>query len=359
MRYNAILLEKYEPKTVKNNHTQYAGKFLIAINDNTDMKTIIASQLNEPINAELRDEFILDIFEREYNHKTYYNIRPKSSYTYIPFPKIKRVVTYCTYIDGKGFDPIYCTYFSEYPYEHLKVCRTEYYAHGELDKIDYKIQSLDPIDYKHIRNENPVLQNVQGFADVDYKRLIEALRDYLPIEEHPNKHLYTASEIFKQYREIFSMRNTISSEIPLQYGSDISHCICGHEIQEICYCEYMSNKGKDGISKSPLGAIGNCCIKKMAWKSGLYTRLLTDVYNNFQNGIFKFESDISKKNGFGDIQMEFLQKCVLTTDEFECLQNVLSSRCKSVLRDDVNRVIYHISKFYEANYDKTFKSAES
>jgi hypothetical protein len=357
MRYNAILLENYEPKTVKNNHIQYAGKFLIAINDNTDMKTIIASQLNEPINAELRNEFILDIFEREYNHKTYYNIRPKSSYTYMPFPKIKCKVTYCTYLDGNGYDHISHQYFPEYSYEEVEICKTLYYNHGELDKSDYNFEVVNHTDYAHVRNENPVLQNVQEFTDVDYKRLIEALRDYLPIEEHPNKHLYTASEIFKQYREVHNLRNAVG--VPLQYGSDISHCICGHEIQEICYCEYMSNKGKDGISKSPLGAIGNCCIKKMAWKSGLYTRLLTDVYNNFQNGIFKFESDISKKNGFGDIQMEFLQKCVLTTDEFECLQSILTSKRKWDLDDAVYRILCHITKFYEVNYDKTFNNEES
>ena len=117
MKYNAILLEKYEPKTVKNNHVQYAGKFLIAINDNTDMKTIIASQLDEPINAELRDEFILDIFEREYNHKTYYNIRPKSSYIYVSFPEIKRKLALRTHLDENGYDHLSHQYFPEYSYE--------------------------------------------------------------------------------------------------------------------------------------------------------------------------------------------------------------------------------------------------
>lgn len=351
MKYNAILLEKYEPRRIKNGLIQYRGRFLIAVRDGADAIEIIASQL-EPIYVEPWEEFILDVYTKECGPNTYYNIRPKSSYVLEPFPVIKHEEIYWTTLDGDGYDAKSRKYYSEYPYTRVCIHETKYYKHGELVRAEYELQAVEHIDHTLVRNESPNLTPTKDMSAVDQKRLIEALRDYLPIEEHPNKRAYSTSEIFKQYREIPGVQyfeNNI-----FQYGSDDTHCICGHEIKEICYCEYMSNKGPDGISKMPLGAIGNCCIKKMAWESKLYARLLMDIHNNFVDGIFLTERDVSKKNGFGDIQMEFLRQCVLTPSEFNNLQDILNSRYTDDLRPDMKAILYHISKFYEANRNKIF-----
>lgn len=350
MQYNAILIGTEEPRTVRGGYTQYAGRFLLAVNNNTDTKCIYASQLFEPIPVATGSEIILDICERECNGKTYYNIVSKSSYKAATFPTIKREASYTTELNSRGFDGYSLQYFPEHAYEKVSVRIVEIIEHGRVASTQYEIEPID--DYTKVLNDNLVLENTQGFAETDYRRLIEALRNYLPIEEHPDKDTYSAREVYRHYQEVKDVSHM--SRIPFQYGSDANHCICGHYIVDVRYCEYVSNKCENGIKKLPLGAIGNCCIKKMSWKYGFYTRLLSDIIFNCRAGKFKTERDISKKNGFWDLQMEFLQKCVLTEDEFERLKTTLDSRYEEPLNDEIYRILHHIVKFYEANYNKTF-----
>lgn len=350
MKYNALVLENYYlPTTTSIGTKRFAGKFII-IDENQCPITITAAQFDRPIPVEIGDEIILDIYKKG----PFYNILPKTSYSYEPFPVEKREYYYKSTLDEYGVDEDDRLGDPKHPYANVTIRRTRYIYNGVTLATLYKFVEINDNDIVHpeILNKCPDIPLPDGGSD--QLRLIEALRDYLPDEEHPNKVNYTPTEIFKYYKEVLEWRNKESTSVPLQYDSDRNHCICGHCIQELCYCEYMSPYGADGIKKPPLGAIGNCCIKRMAYHSKLYARLLNDIINNYKCGIFRTQRDISKKNGFGKAQMHFLQQCVLTKDEYEQLITAVSTRTMAPLDDCIKRILYKISRFYVTHYDDVF-----
>ena len=349
MKYNALLLSKHFPTTTKVGTKRFAGKFLIINEDNHPIE-ITAAQFSNPIPVNVGDEIILDVYKKG----PFYNILQNSSYYPAPFPVEKYEYCYKTTLDEYGNDQDGKVCAFEHPFANVAIKQTKYEYKCRNLAVIHKIIEIDDNDIIHpeIFNIKPTISLPDG--ESDQLRLIEALRDYLPNEEHPNKINYTPTEVFKYYKNVVGMRNTTSINIPLQYNSDAEHCICGHRIQEICYCVYVSPYGDNGIKKPPLGAIGNCCIKRMAYDTKLYTRLLNDIVNNYKQGIFKTQRDMSKKNGFGKIQMQFLQQCVLTKDEYEYLLIIIKSRTQEYLDDHTKRILYKISKFYITHYDRVF-----
>ena len=349
MKYNALVLEKYFPTMTSIGTKRFAGKFIIVDEDKHPI-TITAAQFSDPMPVNRGDEIILDIVKKG----PFYNILPKTSYAIAPFPVARTEYYYDTVLDEKGHDKDGKVCASEHPFAYVIIKRTGYMYKNMRLATMYKIVKINDNDITHpkIFNMNPTISLLDDQSD--QKRLIEALRDYLPSEEHPNKLTYTPTEIFKHYREATEWRGAESNHIPWQYGSDRGHCICGHSIEELCYCEYMSPLGEDGIKKPPLGAIGNCCIKHMSYDTKLYTRLLSDIVCNYERGHLVTVRDISRKNGFGKPQMQFLQQCVLTKDEYERLVTVVSTRTITPLDDCIKRILYKISRFYETHYDYVF-----
>lgn len=349
MKYNALVLEKYFPTTTSIGTKRFAGKFII-IDEDKHPITITAAQFDRPIPAKVGDEIILDVVKKG----PFYNILPKTSYDQAPFPVARSEYHYDTVLDEKGHDKDGKVCAPEHPFANVIIKQTKYMYKNTCLAVMYKIIKIDDNDITHpkIFNMNPTICSPDDQSD--QRRLIEALRDYLPYEEHPNKLTYTPTEIFKHYREATEWRGGESNHIPWQYGSDRGHCICGHAIEELCYCEYMSPLGEDGIKKMPLGAVGNCCIKHMSYDTKLYTRLLSAIICNYESGALVTARDISKKNGFGKIQMQFLQQCVLTKDEYERLVTVVSVRTITPLDDCIKRILYKISRFYVTHYDYVF-----
>lgn len=360
MKYNAILVEKLEMNHTKTGLEQYVGDFLIALGNNTYVRRIKASQLCQPIPAKVGDEIILDIDANEKYGKTFYNIKPATSYVKKPFPVILRSF-YNTTLDAAGRDPFSRVIFPKYPYADVTICWLSNYTvqSGKVQtQHDYILDAVGgPIDYTAIQNAAPNLTRFEDESDQEY--LLECLRDYLPDEEHPNKHLYTPAEIFKFYREVtfYDLAGCTDLTDMYSYGSDEEHCICGHYIEDVRWCEYVSPLGTEGIHKPILGAIGNCCIEQMAYGTRLYTRLLHDIVTNCRRGKFETERDVSKKNGFGDKQMRFLQLCVLTPDEYAQLEKIVTSRTKQLLDNGTKRTLHHIAEFYHANYNFVFDAA--
>lgn len=352
MKYNALLLRKYEPTPTSTGGVRYAGKFIL-VNENTQPTEVTAAQFSSPIPAKVGDEIILDINK----NGIYYNILTKTSYAPAPFPAEKDEYYYETTLDEKGhdIDDKFC--ISKHPFAHVKIKRTRYIFSKPYRRTLttlYTVTEIDDTDiaYPKILNPCPII-NLSDETVSNQTWLIESLRDYLPEEEHPNKAEYTTTEIFKYYREAIELRGSESFK-HFQYRSNRNHCICGHYIEELCYCEYMSPLGDDGIKKVPLGAIGNCCIKKMAYDTKLYTRLLSDIVHNYRHNNFEINRDISCKNGFGKTQMQFLKQCVLTDDEYNYLELLLQSKHQVTLKLRAKRILYHIVRFYETHYNHAF-----
>ena len=355
-KYNAVLVSKSHPEPVAKGFTKYAGKFLIATEDHTKILTLEASQL-KPIKAEYGDEIIIDVTTKSVNGNTYYNINPFTSYEKSPFPLIKQ--TYTTILDEDGRDEILGLTFEEYPFREVKICKTRAYNNYQYDfDVTYEIvEAGEEIDFTQIRNidlrEEP-LWPIKTESDPEH--LLEALRDYLPAEEHPHKESYSATKIFQCY--LPAGRGKARDFDPprrYQYGSHDNRCICGHYIEDVRWVEYQS---LNGIALPLLGAIGNCCIKHFAVSTGLYTRLLADIVENYKSGNIAIMRDISKKNGFGDLQMRLLERHVLTPDELKTLESALRDRSKMSLNNSLKRILYHISEFYSRNYNYEFKSSD-
>ena len=371
MKYNAILITKYLPEPVSKGFTKYAADFLIAVKNNTHAVKIEASQL-KPINAEEGDEIIIDVTTKSVNGRTYYNINPFTSYEKSPFPPIKH--TYEAILDGDGRDEISGKIFKEYPYREVKICATEVYYYESVDLvnplaicprehsgIDFNtlheiIEVGEEIDFTQIRNLDRCEQPLWPHRESDQEHLQEVLRDYLPIEEHPHKENYSATKIFQCYLETGPAHPEYTGYRYL-YGSDEGHCICGHPIEDVRWIKYVSPK-PDGIVKPELGAIGNCCIRHFAISTGLYTRLLSDIVENYKSGNITTMRDINKKNGLGDLQMRLLARHVLTPDELNILEKALSNRTQRPLDNAIKRILHHISEFYDEHYNYVFKESD-
>lgn len=357
MKYNAILITKYRPESVSKGFTKYAADFLIAAKNNTHAVKIEASQL-KPINAEEGDEIIIDVMAKSVNGRTYYNINPSASYKKSPFPLIKQ--TYEATLDGSGRDEISGKVFKEYPYREVKICKTvEHYFYKECCDIDFKItyeiiEVGEEIDFTQIRNLNSCEQPLWPHRESDQEHLQEVLRDYLPIEEHPHKAHYSATKIFQCYIEAGPAHPECAGYL---YGSDDSHCICGHPIEDVRWVKYLSPK-PDGIAKPELGAIGSCCIRHFAISTGLYARLLSDIVEIYKSGNITTMRDISKKNGLGDLQMRLLARHVLTPDELKTLEKALSDKTQHPLDNVIKRILHHISEFYDKNYNYVFTESD-
>lgn len=352
MKYNALLLRKYEPTPTSVGGMRFAGKFIL-VNENTQPIEVTAAQFSGPIPIKVGDEIILDINK----NGTFYNILAKTSYLPAPFPAEKVEYYYETTLDENGHDKDGKVCVSKHPFANAKIKQTKYIFSKPYRRTlatTYEIIEIDDTDIicPKILNPCPII-NLSDETVSNQMWLIEALRDYLPEEEHPNKAEYTATEIFTFYREATELRGSESFH-RFQYRSDRNHCICGHYIEELCYCEYMSPLGNKGIKKIPLGAIGNCCIKKMAYDTRLYTRLLNDIVYNCRQNNFEINRDISRKNGFGKMQMQFLKQCVLTDDEYNYLEILLQSKHQDALKLRAKRILYRIVRFYETHYDHVF-----
>lgn len=359
MKYNAILITKYRPESVSKGFIKYAADFLIAVKNNTHVVKIEASQL-KPINAEEGDEIIIDVMTKSVNGRTYYNINPSASYQKSPFPLIKQI--YEATLDGRGHDEISGKVFKEYPYREVKICKTlEHYYYKEYGDIDYKItyeiiEVGEEIDFTQIRNLDSCEQPLWPHRESDQEHLQEVLRDYLPIEEHPHKAHYSATKIFQCYIEAGPAHPEYAGYRYL-YGSDDSHCICGHPIEDVRWVKYVSPK-PDGIVKPELGAIGNCCIRHFAISTGLYARLLSDIVEIYKSGNITTMRDISKKNGLGDLQMRLLARHVLTPDELKTLEKALGDKTQHPLDNVIKRILHHISEFYDENYNYVFTESD-
>jgi hypothetical protein len=352
MKYNALLLRKYEPTPTSTGGMRFAGKFIL-VNENMQPTEVTAAQFSNPIPVEVGAEIILDINK----NGIYYNILAKTSYLPAPFPGEKDEYYYETTLDEKGHDKDGKFCISKHPFAHVKIKQTRYIFSKPYRRTLttlYTVTEIDDADITRpkILNSCPII-NLSDEAASNQMQLIESLRDYLPEEEHPDKAEYTTTDIFKYYREAIELRRSESFH-HFQYRSDRNHCICGHYIEELCYCEYMSPLGDKGIKKIPLGAIRNCCIKKMAYDTRLYTRLLNDISYNYKCGVFKSIRDISMKNGFGKTQMQFLKQCVLTKEEYEWLTYIVNLRVKTTLDITIKRILYKIYRFYMTYYDHVF-----
>lgn len=174
------------------------------------------------------------------------------------------------------------------------------------------------------------------------ENFIETLREYLPLEDHPNKQYYTWDQVIREYEPHMMPVDEFSF-----YGE--GRCICGHDIKYVYRIYYKRDKS---INIEPIGS--ECINKFYTNKDTIYhlKRMLdsTDIWVLWNGGYTT--KHFKAKNGFSKDGLLYLKRYdCLTNQQYETLKNIVNARKEQDLTEWEIRKLYGVMKNIQRVYN--------
>lgn len=171
---------------------------------------------------------------------------------------------------------------------------------------------------------------------------IETLREYLPLEDHPDKQYYTWDQVIREYEPRMMPVDEFDN-----YGD--GQCICGHKIKYIYRIYYKKDRS---ISIEPIGS--ECINKFYTNKDTIYhlKRMLdsTDIVILW-NGIYT-TNHFKAKNGFSKDSLLYLKRYdCLTNQQYKTLEKIVKTRKERGLKECEIRKLYGAMKNIQRLYN--------